>query len=177
MPETLRTADFETPVGSLRLASSEKGLAYLSLPHASGRGLAGWISRNAPGAVTRPDAERNRSAIDQVIEFLEGERVAFELPLDLRGTDFQLAVFEQIAAIPYGESRSYRELAEALGKPSGMRAVGAAAGANPLPLLVPCHRVVGADGHLTGYTGGVELQGRLLAMESAHAGVPAERLF
>lgn len=177
MPEILCTADFETPIGPVRIASSEKGLAYISLPHGSGRGLAGWVSRNASGATLRLDKGSNRAAAEQLVEFLAGERIAFELSLDLRGTEFQLAVFEQIAAIPYGESRSYRELAKALGNPNGMRAVGAAAGANPLPLVVPCHRVVGAAGHLAGYTGGVELQGRLLAMERSHAGVPAERLF
>lgn len=177
MPDTIRVADIDTPIGSLRLASSEKGLAHITLPHANGRGLAGWVAKHAPSAKLVDDARAHDAASSEILEFLEGERVAFELPLDLRGTEFQLAVFEQIAAIPYGEKRSYRELATALGNPKSMRAVGAAAGANPLPLVVPCHRVIGSDRHLTGYSGGVELQGRLLAMETAKAGVPAERLF
>jgi methylated-DNA-[protein]-cysteine S-methyltransferase len=177
VPEIIRAAEFDTPIGPIRFATSEKGLAHIALPHASGRGLGGWISSHAHAAKIREDADANHAASLQVIEYLEGERVVFELPLDLRGTEFQLASFEEIAAIPYGDSRSYRELATSLGNPNSMRAVGAAAGANPLPLVVPCHRVLGADGHLTGYSGGTELQGRLLAMERSRAGVPAERLF
>ena len=127
--EIIRVAEFDTPIGPIRFATSEKGLAHIALPHASGRGLGGWISSQAHAAKIREDADANHAASLQVIEYLEGERVVFELPLDLRGTEFQLAAFEEIATIPYGESRSYRELAASLGNPNSMRAVGAAAGA------------------------------------------------
>ncbi len=177
MPEILSVADIATRIGRLRLAATEKGLAHLTLPHASGRGLAGWIASHSPAAEVVEAAEPTRVAAAQVLEYLAGEREAFEVLLDLRGTEFQLATFEQIAAIPYGEKRSYGELAEALGNKNSTRAVGSAAGANPIPLIVPCHRVVGQGGHLTGYTGGVELQGRLLATERAHAVVRPESLF
>ena len=91
----------------------------------------------------------------------------FDLDLDLRATPFQLSVYQILGKIPYGEAISYTEVARRLGRPSAVRAVGAANGSNPLPLIVPCHRVVAADGQLQGYAGGVDLKARLLAMESA----------
>lgn len=175
MPEILSVADIETSIGRLRLSATAKGLAHVALPHASGRGLAGWIASHCPGATLSEDPGPTQGAAKQILEYLDGGREVFEIPLDLRGTEFQLAAFEQIIAVRYGESRSYGELAEAMGKPKSMRAVGAAAGANPIPLVVPCHRIVGSGKHLTGYSGGVELQARLLAMERSHASA-GERL-
>jgi len=163
----LYTMALDTPIGSLRLASSEVGLAYIELPCASGRGLPGWKRRHAPDLALAEGFEPNRSAARQICEFLEGKRQVFELPLDLRGTPFQLAVYREVARIQYGESRSYADIAVAIGRPRAVRAVGAANGANPLPLVIPCHRVIGSGGQLQGYGGGLELKARLLAMESA----------
>ncbi len=95
----------------------------------------------------------------------------FSLPLDMAGTDFQLRVWNLLREIPYGETRSYRDLAAALGRPRAVRAVGAANGANPLPIVVPCHRVIGADGRLTGYGGGLPLKKQLLELERTYAQV------
>jgi O-6-methylguanine DNA methyltransferase len=100
-----------------------------------------------------------------VLQFLEGKRRAFDLPLDLRATAFQLAVYEAVADIPFGEVSSYRDVAEKVGRPRAVRAVGAANGANPIPLVIPCHRVIAKSGHLQGYGGGLDLKARLLAME------------
>ncbi len=163
--QTVHTAQFESPIGSLRVASTDAGLAYLELPHASGRGLSGWLRRQLPGASAEDGFAPNRTAIAQILEYLEGKRAGFDLPLDLRGTHFQLEVWSALREIPYGETRSYAQIAEAVGRPSAVRAVGTANGANPVSLVVPCHRVIASTGRLAGYAGGIALKARLLAME------------
>jgi O-6-methylguanine DNA methyltransferase len=162
----LHTAHFESPIGRLMLATSESGLAWVGLPRANGRGFGGWHKRHAPGDTVREGFEPNRLAIAQLDEFLNGKRTVFDLPLDLRGTDFQQSVYQAVAGIPYGESRSYAQIASEIGRPKAVRAVGAANGENPIPLIIPCHRVIAANGQLQGYAGGLPLKARLLAMES-----------
>ncbi len=165
--EIVHVTRFDSPIGSCAVASTERGLGYVELPRASGRGLAGWLRRCVPGASCTEAYAPNRAAVAQILEYLEGKRVEFDLPLDLRGTDFQLQVWAALREIPYGETRTYREIARAVGRPAAVRAVGAANGANPLSLVVPCHRVVAAGGKLGGYGGGLELKARLIAMEQA----------
>ena len=164
--EILHTADIATPFGQLRIASSARGLCYVELPGSSGRGMAGWMSRQVPDGRMLEGFAPNRSAAAQILEFLEGKRKRFDLVLDLRGTGFQLEVYEHVSAIPYGETITYSEIARAMGGPRTVRAVGAANGANPLALVIPCHRVVGKSGRLRGYGGGLEMKARLLALES-----------
>jgi O-6-methylguanine DNA methyltransferase len=166
--EIVHTAQFDSPIGSLRVASTQHGLAYVELPFASGRGLRGWLRRCVADARCADGFAPNRLAIGQLLEYLEGKRVRFELPLDLRGTPFQRAVWEALQEIPYGETRSYAEIARRVGQPNAVRAVGAANGANPVALIVPCHRVIASDGKLGGYGGGLALKGKLLAMERSH---------
>lgn len=168
--EILHTASFETPIGEMLAVSSGKGLLYLELPHASGRGVGGFLRRASPGARSVEGYAPNRAAIAQVCEFLEGKRRDFSIHLDVRGTEFQRAVWAALEAIPYGETRSYGEVAREIGRPSAVRAVGAANGANPLPLIIPCHRVIASDGKLQGFGGGLALKQRLLAMERAEPG-------
>ncbi|MEU1072059.1 MULTISPECIES: methylated-DNA--[protein]-cysteine S-methyltransferase [unclassified Streptomyces] len=112
--------------------------------------------------------------IRQLDAYFAGELTAFDLELDLRGTDFQRAVWDQLRRIPYGETRSYGQLALALGKPGACRAVGLANGKNPVGIIVPCHRVIGSGGGLTGYGGGLDRKQRLLAFEK---GAPEDALF
>jgi methylated-DNA-[protein]-cysteine S-methyltransferase len=107
-----------------------------------------------------------REVVKQLDEYFRGERQEFELELAPRGTPFQLAVWNELQRIPYGTTISYRELAERIGKPSAVRAVGAANGANPIPIVIPCHRVIGANGTLVGYGGGLQLKRALLALEN-----------
>jgi O-6-methylguanine DNA methyltransferase len=147
--EIVHTAETDTPIGRCRVASTGQGLAYVELPHASGRGLGGWLRRCAADADVVEAFAPNRVAIGQLLEFLESKRTEFDLALE----------------IPYGETRSYRQIAQAVGRPNAVRAVGAANGANPVSLVVPCHRVIGADGRLAGYGGGTDVKARLLAME------------
>jgi methylated-DNA-[protein]-cysteine S-methyltransferase len=139
--------------------------------------LAGVYFENAPISVTpRPewvrDDRRLRAATAQLAEYFAGRRTAFDLPLAPHGTPFQRAVWEQLLLIPYGETRTYGELARALGKPAAQRAVGGANHENPISIIVPCHRVIGADGSLTGYGGHVDRKRQLLDLE---ARVAAER--
>jgi O-6-methylguanine DNA methyltransferase len=105
----------------------------------------------------------------QLRAYFAGQLRRFDLPLDMRGTDFQLRVWREVERIPYGETRSYLQMAEAIGAPRAVRAVGAANGANPIPIVVPCHRVIGASGKLVGYGGGLPLKKRLLELEGAMA--------
>jgi O-6-methylguanine DNA methyltransferase len=163
--EILHSASFETPVGTMLAVSSSRGLAYLELPHASGRGLGGFLRRI--GARATEGWAPNRVAIEQVCEYLAGKRRDFDLHLDVRGTEFQRTVWDELCRIPFGVTRSYAEVAREIGRPTAVRAVGTANGANPLPLVVPCHRVVATGGKLGGYGGGLDLKRRLLAMERA----------
>lgn len=167
---TVHIAQVETPIGDLRLASTDKGLAYVELPRAAGCGFAGWLHHHLPSVRCVESRDRNRQALDQILEYLAGERTEFDLQLDLRGTEFQRQVWSELQRIPFGVQRSYRDIAVAVGRPKAVRAVGAANGSNPVSLVVPCHRVINSDGKLGGYAGGLELKARLLAMESRAGG-------
>lgn len=164
--EIIHTARFDSPVGNFQVASTDRGLAHVQLPNAGGRGFSGWQLRCMPDVECREGYEPNRVAVKQILEYLDGKRTEFELELDPQGTPFQLEVWNALGAIPYGEVRTYSDIARAIGRPKAFRAVGAANGANPLSLIVPCHRVVATGGKLGGYGGGLSLKKKLLAMES-----------
>jgi O-6-methylguanine DNA methyltransferase len=163
---TVEITHIDTPIGELRLGSTDAGLAYIELPRASGCGLRGWLHHHLPDARCVEELDRNREVVGQLLEYLDGDRTEFDLPLDLRGTEFQLKVWDALREIPFGEKRSYRDIAERIGRPNAVRAVGSANGSNPVSLVVPCHRVINSDGKLGGYGGGLALKARLLAMES-----------
>ena len=166
-PSVLYTTEFESEFGTLRCASSDRGLAFVQLPRAAGRGLGGWLQRFAPGARLEVAWAPNREAATQISDYLAAKRDHFELPLDLYATPFQRRVYEALLTIPYGETRSYAEIAAQIGAPRAVRAVGTANGANPLSLVIPCHRVINSGGKLGGYGGGLDMKQRLLAMEHA----------
>ena len=107
-----------------------------------------------------------KEAVRQLTDYFMGVRKEFSLPLNLQGTDFQLRTWSALRDIPYGETRTYKQIAEAIECPKGCRAVGLANNRNPIPIIIPCHRVIGANGDLTGYAGGLEIKKRLLAIES-----------
>jgi methylated-DNA-[protein]-cysteine S-methyltransferase len=107
-----------------------------------------------------------REVVAQLHSYFSGRRRHFDLPLEIEGTEFQKKVWTELRSIPYGETISYKELAKRIGKPSAVRAVGAANGANPIPIIIPCHRVIGNDGSLTGFGGGLPLKRKLLELES-----------
>lgn len=147
----------DSPVGQLLLVGSEAGLRQILFmaAHENAAPAPDW--QHNPAAFT--------DAITQLEEYFAGKRIDFDLQLDPSGTPFQQAVWAALQTIPYGQTVSYGDIARQIGKPSAVRAVGAANGRNPLPIVVPCHRVIGADGSLTGYGGGLEIKRELLAME------------
>ena len=144
----------DTPIGELTLIARDGALA--------GVNFAGYDAPAESVEGTEPVLE---AAAEQLREYFAGERTAFDLPLALDGTRFQQEAWRALADIPYGETVSYGEQARRLGRPDAVRAVGAANGANPIAIVLPCHRVIGADGSLTGFGGGLETKRRLLDLE------------
>jgi methylated-DNA-[protein]-cysteine S-methyltransferase len=154
--------DFSTPIGKLVVAADEQGLRYILFdrnrhPLPAGRNT--WL-RSPP---------RIAHARRQLEEYFAGERREFELALSPVGTPFQRLVWDALAIIPYGETWSYGRLAKHIGEPGSARAVGAANGRNPVPIVLPCHRVIGADGSLTGFGGGLDKKEKLLRLEGVLA--------
>jgi methylated-DNA-[protein]-cysteine S-methyltransferase len=148
----------DTPLGPMTLAATERGLA------------GAWFDGQAhhPGLLDAPQEAGQRwlrAASRQLADYFGGRRQRFDLPLDPQGSDFQRAVWRLLAAIPSGATRGYGALAAELGKPQAARAVGAAVGRNPLSIVIPCHRVLGSGGQLTGYAGGLDRKRALLALE------------
>jgi methylated-DNA-[protein]-cysteine S-methyltransferase len=138
---------FESPVGPLTIRVNDEG-ALEEI----------WFG-------VRPGHRPSDLVIDQLNEYFAGRRREFDLPLAPRGTPFQLACWNELQRIPYGDTISYSELARRINNPSAVRAVGSANGANPIPIIIPCHRVIGANGTLTGYGGGLHIKRALLALE------------
>ena len=163
----LSTAVVETPLGSLRVAVTESGVVRIALPRSSGAGFAGWLRSVYADAERVPWLPLVDKVTQELGEYFAGKRREFSLPVELRGTDFQRAVWREIAAIPYGATLTYAEVARSAGRANAVRAAGSATGANPIPILVPCHRVIAAHGKLGGFSGGLDAKRRLLALEKA----------
>lgn len=150
---------FDSPLGPLTVVASGQGLCAVLWPD------------DPDGRVRLDDTAEVDShpvldpAVEQLAEYFAGERQAFDLPLDLRGTEFQVQVWRSLAEIPYGETSTYGRQADHIGRPTAVRAVGAANGRNPVSIVLPCHRIVGADGSLTGFAGGLEAKRFLLDHE------------
>ena len=154
---TTSYARIECPVGPLLLVADDSGLRRIE-----------FVNGRKPPHVDpqwHDDAEQLRETIRQLRAYFAGELEAFDLPLEPEGTPFQLAVWKRLCEIPYGETISYGELARRIGNPNASRAVGLANGSNPIPIVIPCHRVIGSNGKLTGYGGGLPIKEKLLALE------------
>ena len=167
---TCRSSFLQTGIpelGRLELLSTDQGLAaILFCDERRSRASAAWRARNVRSAVPAAPGEHHVYA-RELREFLAGDREGFTMPLHRTGTPFQRAVLDAVARVPYGARASYQEIARSVGNPSACRAVGAANGANPLPLVIPCHRIVGASRRLTGYGGGLDAKHWLLSLESS----------
>ena len=152
---------FESPIGRLLLTSDGTALTGLYMePSRKAQCTDGWMEDVTVAPLS--------ATVRQLTEYFEGTRREFDLPLRLQGTTFQTRVWRELTEIPYGQTWSYGQLAKRIDKPSASRAVGLANGRNPISILVPCHRVIGADGSLTGYGGGIERKRWLLAHEGLH---------
>ncbi|MDM0068316.1 methylated-DNA--[protein]-cysteine S-methyltransferase [Variovorax sp. J31P207] len=158
---TLYTTHIDSPLGGITLAATDQGLAGAWFDHQRHwPDTRGWRTDDAHPVL--------RQAAAQLDDYFAGRRDSFELPLDLsHGTAFQQSVWQALRAIPPGQTTSYGALSAGVGKPAAVRAVGAAVGRNPISVIVPCHRVLGADGSLTGYAGGLERKTALLELEGA----------
>jgi methylated-DNA-[protein]-cysteine S-methyltransferase len=157
-----------SPIGPLTLVAAGGTLAGVYMD--AQRHLPDTVASAWPAGQDGPDAAPLDAAARELAEYFAGERTEFDLPLAMAGTDFQRRVWAALREIPYGETVSYGELARGIGKESASRAVGLANGKNPVAIIVPCHRVVGSDGSLTGYGGGLDRKRFLLALEQRVSG-------
>jgi methylated-DNA-[protein]-cysteine S-methyltransferase len=148
----MRYAVMNSPLGVLTVASTDQGLAAVC-----------FGDQVPPSGLL--DSNANAEPLRQLLEYFHGERTAFDLSLDPVGTPFQRVVWNELQRIPYGETRSYGDIAKQLNKPGASRAIGRANHNNPIAIVIPCHRVIGHDGSLTGYAGGIHLKQKLLSIE------------
>lgn len=166
MGASIRYAIADSPFGRILIAGTAHGLCWLGLAAPDYR-LEEELRGDYPGAnFTRDDAAFT-PLFTSILDFIQGKRPDLDLPLDIRATPFEAAVWHQLCLIPRGSTRSYGAIAERLGKPTASRAVGHANGANPLAIVIPCHRAIGSDGSLTGYRWGIDVKRRLLEHERA----------
>jgi len=158
-------ARMSSPIGPVWIATTGTGICAVGLGPEQPEAIFDWLARRISSKPPYEEPEALAPALAQLREYFSRIRREFDLPLDIRGTPFQKAVWAKVASIPYGTTTTYGEIAQRIGQPGAARAVGAANGANPLPILIPCHRVIGARGALTGYGGGLETKAALLQLE------------
>ncbi len=163
----LYCTSFETTIGIIYIASSEKGICKISLTLESADEFKAWIKKHFGEHEIVESKKENREAIEQIKLYLARRLKKFSLKINLIGTEFQKKVWREVMKIPYGKTTTYAILAEKINKPNAYRAVANALGANPLPIIIPCHRVIASDGSLGGYTGGVKIKEFLLGLEGA----------
>ncbi|MDQ8737014.1 methylated-DNA--[protein]-cysteine S-methyltransferase [Paenibacillus sp. LHD-38] len=151
---------------NIHLAATPAGLCFAGSQNQSMEELALWAKTKLPGSVLIQNDQLLRPYKDELIEYFQGKRTSFTVPFDYHGTDFQLKVWRALNDIPYGQTKSYSDIANLIQRPAAVRAVGTAIGANPILITIPCHRVIGKNGSLTGYRGGMEMKKKLLHLES-----------
>jgi O-6-methylguanine DNA methyltransferase len=157
--------EVETPVGVFGAALTSRGLGRLIFPGEPFEQCDAWVARWEPKAVPSDDQASLQQLGEQLTAYFEGTLREFTVPIDMRGTPFQLRVWSALQDVGYGELRTYAQVASGIGASQAVRAVGAANGANPVPIIVPCHRIIGSNGRLVGYGGGLNLKRRLLELE------------
>jgi len=173
-----RYREEDSPIGKLVLVGTTDGLCHIEFGAYADRrdALHTWAARHEAGAHDwRAEAKDPllELAAGQLAEYFRGERTVFDVPLDLKGTAFQLSVWAELLRIPYGVVRSYKQVAVGIDKPQAVRAVGGANNRNPIPIIVPCHRVIGADGSMVGYGGGMAIKTFLLGHEGQNLPIAA----
>ena len=162
--------ELDTPIGKLLVAASSSGICRICFPSESESDRAHWFDRYFSMAPLEGVEGALAEAMEQLLRYFQGREETFDLPLDLRGTPFQIRVWRQLLEIPYGTTLSYGEVARAIGNPRASQAVGSAVGKNPVPIVVPCHRVLGHDGSLVGFGGGLPTKEKLLKLEGVPVG-------
>lgn len=154
---------------NIYIAATSEGLCYVGSQNQALEELTEWADSRFPGNLLIQNDEKLQTYSSELIEYLQGKRISFTVPFDFKGTPFQTSVWNALCKIPYGLTKSYSDIALEIQKPAAVRAVGTAIGANPLLITVPCHRVIGKNGALTGYRGGMEMKSKLLQLEHNNA--------
>lgn len=169
-PQPLRTewVAVDTPIGILTVEGHERAVTRIDLPVSTSRKARPFPTRSAHRDGSHSPGEPVLEALRQLEEYFKGDRKEFDLPIEVSGSAFQKDVWLSLAEIPYGETVSYAELAMMVGRPRACRAVGQANGANPIPIVLPCHRVIASGGKIGGYGGGLDTKRQLLELEGAH---------
>lgn len=165
--------EIDSIIGPLTLCATASGLCMIKFGtyDANSDTIAGWVKTQLGSAAQiYADAGSLSEAERQLAAYFSGELQSFSVPLDMRGTDFQRQVWEALLSVPYGEYASYKDIAVMIGNPQAVRAVGGANNRNPVPVIVPCHRIIGTGGALVGYAGGLGIKSRLLQLEAEQAG-------
>jgi O-6-methylguanine DNA methyltransferase len=167
--ENFFKTQYTSPLGMYIIISSERGVVYIEPRRQAHKHIKVWLKN---GANIHEDSHRNHRVVTELDLYFQGKLHEFNVPLDLRGTNFQLKVWRLLLSVPYGKTCSYRDIARSLGQPRAARAVGGAVGSNPISIIVPCHRIIGANGSLTGYGGGLSRKRALLSLEKKYYNYP-----
>ena len=158
---------FDSRIGRIYVASTENGVCKISVPKESRKDFFTWLKEHFDLDAVTDNRARNKDVIDQLSRYFNGKLAKFNVPLDLMGTPFQIRVWKELSRIPYGATITYKNLAKRVMAPKAFQAVGRANGANPAPIIVPCHRVLGSNGALVGYSCGIKTKEFLLRLEGA----------
>jgi methylated-DNA-[protein]-cysteine S-methyltransferase len=158
---------FESKIGRIYVASTDRGVCKISVPREARKDFFDWLKKHFDVESIIDNRSKNKDVVDQLNRYFNGKLAKFTVPTDLIGTPFQLRVWKELARIPYGVTSTYKHVSRKVSAPKGFQAVGRAAGQNPLPIIVPCHRVLGAHGAMVGYSCGVKTKELLLRLEGA----------
>ena len=158
---------FDSKIGLVYIASTEKGVCKISVPRETKKDFLKWLRDNFDDSEVADNKSRNKEVIDQMGRYFNGKLAKYTCPIDLIGTPFQVRVWKELTKIPYGTTITYKQLAKRIGTSKGFQAVGRANAANPVPIIVPCHRVLGTGGSLVGHSSGIKTKEFLLKLEGA----------
>ncbi len=158
---------FESKIGRIYVASTERGVCKICVPRESRKDFFDWLKRHFDVDEIYDNRSKNKEVVDQLNRYFNGKLAKFTLPVDLIGTPFQLRVWKELARVPYGVTSTYKHVARKVSAAKSFQAVGRATGQNPLPIIIPCHRVLGSNGALVGYSCGVKTKELLLRLEGA----------
>lgn len=164
---TVHCTSFDSKIGLIYVASTDKGVCKISVPRQTRRDFFHWLNDHFDDHDVVDNKSRNKEVIEQLNRYFNGKLARFTCPVDLIGTPFQVRVWKELSKIPYGTTITYKQLAKRIGTSKGFQAVGRANASNPLPIIVPCHRVLGTDGSLVGYSSGIKTKEFLLKLEGA----------
>ena len=165
--QTVYYCSYKSQFGTLHIASRDKGVFRIDLPKRTITEFLASLKKYSQGAEIIESHEKNKQIIGELERYFDGKLERFRTKLDPQGTEFQLQVWKELLKIPYGTVITYKQLAQRVGKPEGYQAVGRANGTNPIPIVIPCHRVLGSDNDLVGYGGGIKMKENLLRLEGA----------